>query len=94
MIARSQLDQNFVRKITAPPTVTTAIFGAADGLVATMALILATESRGRKVVLAAAIGLLIAEGLGMAASQVEGPSGFRPMAYSSPSGRSPPWRVA
>lgn len=51
------------------PTVSTAIFGASDGLVATMALILATESHGRKVVLAAAIGLLIAEGFGMAASQ-------------------------
>jgi ABC-type dipeptide/oligopeptide/nickel transport system permease component len=58
-----------VRKITATPTVTTAIFGASDGLVATMALILATQSHGRKVVLAAAIGLLIAEGFGMAASQ-------------------------
>jgi hypothetical protein len=34
-----------------------------------MALILATMSHGRKVVLAAAIGLLIAEGFGMAASQ-------------------------
>ncbi|HTT58884.1 MAG TPA: VIT1/CCC1 transporter family protein [Acidimicrobiales bacterium] len=51
------------------PTVATAIFGASDGLVATMALILATESHGRKVVLAASIGLLIAEGFGMAASQ-------------------------
>jgi hypothetical protein len=50
-------------------TTTTAIFGASDGLVATMALILATEGHGRKVVLAAAIGLLIAEGFGMAASQ-------------------------
>jgi ABC-type dipeptide/oligopeptide/nickel transport system permease component len=58
-----------VKKIMATPTVTTAIFGASDGLVATMALILATESHGRKVVLAAAIGLLIAEGFGMAASQ-------------------------
>src|SRR5580693_3728524 len=51
------------------PTTSTAIFGASDGLVATMALILATMSHGRKVVLAAAIGLLIAEGFGMAASQ-------------------------
>ncbi len=50
-------------------TTTTAIFGASDGLVATMALILATMGHGRKVVLAAAIGLLIAEGFGMAASQ-------------------------
>ena len=56
--------------VTAPPSsLTTAIFGASDGLVATMALILATMSHGRKVVLAAAIGLLIAEGFGMAASQ-------------------------
>jgi hypothetical protein len=51
------------------PTTSTSIFGASDGLVATMALILATMSHGRKVVLAAAIGLLIAEGFGMAASQ-------------------------
>lgn len=50
-------------------TLTTAIFGASDGLVATMALILATMGHGRKVVLAAVIGLFIAEGLGMAASQ-------------------------
>jgi hypothetical protein len=50
-------------------TLTTAIFGASDGLVATMALILATMPHGRKVVLAAVIGLFIAEGLGMAASQ-------------------------
>lgn len=55
-----------MRRMT--PT-STAIFGASDGLVATMALILATMSHGRKVVLAAAIGLLIAEGFGMAASQ-------------------------
>ncbi|MGA7834478.1 MAG: VIT1/CCC1 transporter family protein [Acidimicrobiales bacterium] len=50
-------------------TTTTAVFGASDGLVATMALILATMGHGRKVVLAASIGLLIAEGFGMAASQ-------------------------
>ncbi len=50
-------------------TLTTAIFGASDGLVATMALILATMRHGHKVVLVAVIGLLIAEGLGMAASQ-------------------------
>jgi VIT family len=50
-------------------TATTAIFGASDGLVATMALILATQRHGHKVVLAAVIGLLIAEGFGMAASQ-------------------------
>jgi len=60
-------DRRFVSKVT--PTITTAIFGASDGLVATMALILATETHGRKVVLEAAIGLLIAEGFGMAASQ-------------------------
>lgn len=56
-----------MRRMT--PTTSTSIFGASDGLVATMALILATMSHGRKVVLAAAIGLLIAEGFGMAASQ-------------------------
>jgi hypothetical protein len=53
----------------APSALTTAIFGASDGLVATMALILATMRHGHKVVLVAVIGLLIAEGLGMAASQ-------------------------
>jgi len=42
---------------------------ASDGLVASIALILATMTHGRRVVLAAVIGLLIAEGLGMAASQ-------------------------
>jgi hypothetical protein len=50
-------------------TRTTAIFGASDGLVASVALILATMPHGRKVVVAAIIGLFIAEGLGMAASQ-------------------------
>jgi hypothetical protein len=50
-------------------TLKTTIFGASDGLVASIALILATMTHGRKVVLAAVIGLLIAEGLGMAASQ-------------------------
>jgi hypothetical protein len=50
-------------------TLTTSIFGAADGLVASIALILATMTHGRRVVVAAVIGLLIAEGLGMAASQ-------------------------
>ncbi len=48
---------------------TTAIFGASDGLVATMALILATMRHGHTVVVAAVLGLLIAEGFGMAASQ-------------------------
>lgn len=52
-----------------PSSLTAAIFGASDGLVATMALILATMRHGHKVVLVAVIGLLIAEGLGMAASQ-------------------------
>src|ERR1019366_4002038 len=50
-------------------TRTTIIFGASDGLVASIALILATMTHGRRVVVAAVIGLLIAEGLGMAASQ-------------------------
>jgi hypothetical protein len=50
-------------------TLTTSIFGASDGLVASIALILATMTHGNKVVVAAVIGLLIAEGLGMAASQ-------------------------
>ena len=50
-------------------TLTTTIFGASDGLVASIALILATMTHGQRVVIAAVIGLLIAEGLGMAASQ-------------------------
>ena len=50
-------------------TLTTTIFGASDGLVASIALILATMTHGRRVVVAAVIGLFIAEGLGMAASQ-------------------------
>ena len=50
-------------------TLTTTIFGASDGLVASIALILATMTHGRRVVLAAVLGLLIAEGLGMAASE-------------------------
>src|ERR1022692_2355775 len=50
-------------------TLTTTIFGAADGIVASIALILATMTHGQRVVIAALIGLLIAEGLGMAASQ-------------------------
>jgi FtsH-binding integral membrane protein len=56
-------------KDTDSVTLTTTIFGASDGLVASIALILATMTHGRRVVLAAVIGLLIAEGLGMAASQ-------------------------
>ena len=50
-------------------TLTTTIFGASDGVVASIALILATMTHGRRVVVAAVIGLFIAEGLGMAASQ-------------------------
>jgi len=50
-------------------TLSTAIFGAADGLVATMALILVTMGHGHKIVLLAVFGLLVAEGLGMAASE-------------------------
>jgi hypothetical protein len=63
VIKRKSLDD------TDSVTLTTTIFGASDGLVASIALILATMTHGRKVVLAAVIGLLIAEGLGMAASQ-------------------------
>jgi len=54
---------------TSSSTLSTAIFGAADGLVATMALILVTMGHGHKVVLLAVFGLLVAEGLGMAASE-------------------------
>lgn len=54
---------------TDPVTPTTTIFGASDGLVASIALIFATMTHGRKVVVTAVIGLFIAEGLGMAASQ-------------------------
>jgi hypothetical protein len=50
-------------------TLTTTIFGASDGLVASIALILVTMTHGRRVVVAAVIGLFIAERLGMAASQ-------------------------
>lgn len=46
----------------------TAIFGASDGLVASVALVLVTESRGPHIVLLAVLALVIAEGLGMAAS--------------------------
>jgi hypothetical protein len=56
-------------KTATPSALSTAIFGAADGLVATMALILVTMGHGHKVVLLAVFGLLIAEGLGMAASE-------------------------
>jgi hypothetical protein len=44
-------------------TLTTTIFGASDGLVASIALILATMTHGQRVVVAAVVGLLIAEGL-------------------------------
>jgi hypothetical protein len=54
---------------TGTTTLSTAIFGAADGLVATMALILVTMGHGHKIVLLAVFGLLVAEGLGMAASE-------------------------
>lgn len=47
----------------------TCVFGASDGLVAAIALILATSSHGSRIVLAALLGLLVAEGLGMAASE-------------------------
>ncbi len=47
----------------------TAVFGASDGVVAALALILATSSHGPKVVLTALLGLLVAEGVGMAASE-------------------------
>ena len=47
----------------------TAIFGASDGLVASLAIVLVAYGEGRKVVLLALCGLLVAEALGMAASQ-------------------------
>ncbi len=59
-------------KVEDPQSVTTkstAIFGASDGIVAAIALILATGSRGPHVVLITLIGLLVAEGLGMAVSE-------------------------
>jgi hypothetical protein len=46
-----------------------AVFGGADGVVASAALVLATYPHGPKVVVVALLGLLIAEGLGMAASE-------------------------
>lgn len=46
-----------------------AIFGASDGLVASLALILATAGHGPHIVLTALAGLLAAEGLGMAGSE-------------------------
>ena len=47
----------------------TATFGMADGVVASLALILATYPHGAKVVVVALVGLLVAEGLGMAGSE-------------------------
>jgi hypothetical protein len=67
MAASAQLNSDSVEQYSS--TTTTEIFGASDGLVATMALILATMDHGKSVVIAATIGLFIAEGLGMAASQ-------------------------
>lgn len=49
--------------------VSTAIFGGSDGLLAAVAIVLASSSRGRDAVLLALFGLFVAEGLGMAASQ-------------------------
>jgi hypothetical protein len=45
-----------------------AIFGASDGLVACLGIVLAESTQGRHAVLLAAVGLLVAEGLGMAVS--------------------------
>jgi hypothetical protein len=63
------VDETTTSATPATTLLSTAIFGAADGLVATMALILVTMGHGHKVVLLAVFGLLIAEGLGMAASE-------------------------
>jgi hypothetical protein len=52
-----------------PTTKENAVFGGADGVVASAALVLATYPHGPKVVVVALLGLLIAEGLGMAASE-------------------------
>ena len=46
-----------------------AIFGSSDGVVACTGVVLAEAAHGPAAVIAAAIGLLIAEGLGMAASE-------------------------
>lgn len=55
--------------MSAPGLTSTAVFGASDGLVASVALILATYRHGSTVVVVALLGLLVAEGLGMAASE-------------------------
>ena len=55
--------------MTRSKTLELAMFGGSDGLIACAGIVLATAGRGAGAVLAAAIGLLIAEGLGMAVSQ-------------------------
>lgn len=52
-----------------PASLRTVIFGLSDGLVASIAIVLATAHAGRHVVLIALGALLAAEGLGMAASE-------------------------
>lgn len=52
-----------------PASLRTALFGLSDGLIASVAIVLATQSAGRHVVLIALGALLAAEGLGMAASE-------------------------
>lgn len=44
----------------------TVVFGASDGLLAALAVVLAVGSKGRGAVLLALFGVLVAEGLGMA----------------------------
>jgi hypothetical protein len=46
-----------------------AVFGSSDGLLAAIALVLATEGRGRHAVLLALFAVFIAEGLGMAVAK-------------------------
>ncbi len=55
--------------MSAPTLTSTAVFGGADGVVAAAALVLATYPHGPKIVIVALLGLLVAEGLGMAASE-------------------------
>lgn len=47
----------------------TAILGSSDGVLASIGVVLATAPHGAGAVLAAVIGLLVAEGLGMGASE-------------------------
>lgn len=47
----------------------TAILGSSDGVLASIGVVLATASHGASAVVAAVIGLLVAEGLGMGASE-------------------------